>query len=189
MASLFKEDLPDDSLQRCDLGICVVRLPKLREFNRLNSKVTTRSFIRTINQAAKFLDLIIRNSESFNSLKIADGAVSYFQTTEAAIALGEAVLANSWINSALADYQGRNLVIGVGCSELKFMPVTNRYYGLEQDLLMDISALLTKSSGSAFFITEQAYGALAEGYRRLCRRQMLMRHGRKVNIYQKKVGG
>ena len=189
MASLFKEDLPDDSLQRCDLGICVVRLPKLREFNRLNSKVTTRSFIRTINQATDFLDLIIRDSGSFNSLKIPDGAIFYFQTTEAAIALSEAVLANSWINSASADYQGLNSVIGVGFSELKFMPVTNRYYGLEQDLLMDISALLTKSSGSTFFITEQAYGALAEGYRRLCRRQMLMRHGRKVNIYQKKVGG
>ena len=173
----------DTAVEELLVGICLLRIPKLAEFNALNSKLTTREFINQINEKQEIIDELMSGHAHLLARRHADGLLAYFQTPEDTLTFGLAA-SSSGLNDSLATHnQWRHLVVGIGYAKLKFSPKHRQFFGFEQDLLMDISTNLLESTRPTRFLTERAKEALIEPRESDLNRRMLVLGGRKVNYY------
>ena len=165
------------------VGICLLRIPQLAEFNALNSKLTTREFIHQINSKQEILDELMSEHANLSARRFSDGLIAYFQNLEDTLKFSEAASTSALNDSSNPRHHWRHLIVGVGYAGLKFSAKHRQFFGFEQDLLMEISTNLLQSKRPARFLTERAREALADPSRSELNRRMLVTGGRKVNYY------
>ena len=165
------------------VGVCILRIPRLAEFNALNSKVTTREFIDQINEKQQIIDELMSEHPHLIARRHADGLLAHFQTLEDTLTFSSAALLSGLNDSSATRHDWRHLIVGVGYARLKFSAKHKQFFGYEQDLLMEISTNLLESRRPTRFLTERAKEALTEPSKANLNRRMLLTGGQKVNYY------
>lgn len=178
--SLGSHDTP---LEELLVGVCILRIPRLAEFNALNSRVTTREFINQINEKQEIIGELLSDHPHLTARPHADGLLAHFQTLEQALTFSSAALSSGLNRSSATHHHWRHLIVGVGYARLKFSGKHKQFFGYEQDLLMEISTNLLASRRPTRFLTERAKEALIEPGRSNLNRRMLLTGGQKVNYY------
>ena len=170
-------------LEELKVGVCLLRVPKLAEFNALNSKLTTRAFVQQIDEKQQVIDELMAAHQHITARRHADGVIAYFQSLASALEFGAAASESPLNDPSPAAHQWRQLIVGTGFAGLKFSSVHHQFFGFEQDLLMEISSNLLQSARPIRFLTERAQEALAESDKVQFNRRMLSAGGRQINIY------
>ena len=173
----------DTTVEELLVGICLLRIPKLAEFNALNSKLTTREFINQINEKQEMIDELMSGHAHLLARRHADGLVAYFQTLEETLSFSSASLSSGLNDSSATHHHWRHLIVGVGYAGLKFSTKHRQFFGFEQDLLMEISTNLLESRRPTRFLTERAKEALIEPSGSNLNRRMLLTSGKTINYY------
>ena len=170
-------------LEELKVGVCLLRVPKLAEFNALNSKLTTRAFVQQIDEKQRIMDELLDDHSHIAARRHADGVIAYFQSLASALEFGAAASQSPLNDPSPAAHHWRQLIVGIGYAGLKFSAAHRQFFGFEQDLLMEISSNLLQSTRPIRFLTERAQDALAETDKVQFNRRMLSAGGRQINIY------
>ena len=91
------------------VGICLLRIPQLAEFNALNSKLTTKEFIQQINSKQEVLDELMSEHAHLSARRFSDGLIAYFQNLEGTLQFSEAASTSALNDSSNYRHHWRHL--------------------------------------------------------------------------------